>query len=265
MKRNNKPKKSSMKSNVNKNMVILIFVIICIIALFQLKFLIPTILEIFQRNFGEYDTGLFIGTSVSLITVMFLVGLIIWSLGFVNNKKINWWIVSTILLIIYVFAVGMLFIDYAIGTKNIDLVLRDDLNNLRIVGNITCTGNSGVPIAGEYVICDFKPVLLNHSAYVTFKFINKSMRTESIQNLVFVAPQDVEYVNFIIKGIDLQNNLRDFSTGKAHHFPTSIEYEQNRGKLLRYMLALLAIVLFSIPSAMVNFKSLCRDKGCESK
>lgn len=243
------------------NIILFIFVIVCLVALFQLRFLLPEILDIFQRNFGEYNAGLFIGVSIGLLSAFVLIGFIIWYLGFIVRKKVNWWVISAILLIIYVFVTGILFIDYAIGTKEINLVLRDDLDKLRIVGNITCTGNSGVPIAGEDVICDFKPVLLNHSAYVTFKFTNKSMRTENIQNLVFIAPEDVEHISFRIKGIDSQNNLREFSTGNAHYFPTPTEYKQNRGTLLKYILALLGIVLFSIPSAIANFKSLCRDKN----
>ncbi len=253
--------KRNLSSESVLKIILLILIGVCSYGLYKFRSLLPEFLEIFQRNFGEYNTGIFILVLLGFFSFFFFVGLIIWSAGLIDKKPLNWWFVSTILIILYVFLTGIFFIDYAIGTKDIELVLRDTQDNYRIVGNISCSGSSGVITAGQRVICDFEPKLINYSAFVTFKLANGSLVLENINNLTFIAPEKIKDVAFSIQGVDAGGREWELSVSNAHNFPTLEEYEQNRGRILRYILALLAIVLFSIPSAMVNFKSLYRNKN----
>lgn len=181
------------------------------------------------------------------------------SIYFSKLKKYFWGI-FTVCLIAFILLLG----SYLISLEFQYLTLNEETNNSFVPskGEMSCISQKGTSLVNEKLYCKLNPELNDASGNVTFDFKNGTTDTVIMQDLSFVAPPNVKHVVFRIIGIDSQGKKRFFSVGGDYRFLDETE-SQTRTKASTYILALLAIVFFSIPSMMVNMKKLCETNKSE--
>jgi len=165
----------------------------------------------------------------------------------------------TIILMIAIFTIGFAFISDTLGKPNLSSVLRDTDKNGEVVGEIDCIDDSKVFLANHYVSCTFTPELHNFNASVSFTYTNDTSDTKyynTTEIISFISSYKTKRVGFNINGFDGNNTFRRLEVSRDFTFFTEEENIQRNDKFLAYLLGLLAIVAFSIPSMMVNFKNL---------
>lgn len=238
-----------------------IILILILWALYKAKPLYSIPIEILERNFGKFATwsSLFIILTLAAFAYLIYIGLVY--LYQLFNKKLNCWIVWTILSMIFVAYAGLIFIDTEFGKHDIRFYLRNETSN--IVGSINCTNSDGVLLVKEVIRCNYAPHLKNHSGLVAFTFQNESgyevymgVSKGGPYDFSFVAPPKVKRLVFTVKGFDYNNKERRFSIGNDFNFISEEKYNERKNKFKGYLIALLGIILFSIPASAVNFKKL---------
>ncbi len=174
--------------------------------------------------------------------------------------NVRLWLLITIILMISTYTIGFAFISDTLGKPNLSLVLRDTDKNGEVVGEIECNDDSGVFLANHYVSCTLKkPELHNFNASVSFTYTNDTAEIRHYntnESITFISPYETKRVGFNINGFDGNNTFRRLEVSRDFTFFTKEENIQRNDKLLAYLLGLLAIVAFSIPSMMVSFKNL---------
>lgn len=212
--------------------------------------------EPFKYNFGNVfslDLILYIDLS-AFVSLIFLAGLLFLK---IYIKKLNYWFIATIFLIVLFSSIGSSFIFNFFGASNLFLVLRDSYENGKIVGSITCKSDYGHLLVNNKVTCDFTPKLYNFTANVSFNLNNGSSFVETQYNTIsFIAPYDTKRIGFNLVGFDEKNNSRKLEVSNDFKFYTEEETIQRNDKLIAYLLGLIGIVAFSIPNMMTNFKEL---------
>ena len=150
------------------------------------------------------------------------------------------------------------FANYSLHNSDITL----DLKKNEIVGNLDCRDTFEFFVAGSEVTCDIQPAIKNYTVLINFSLENGSTKSIVNQNEIsFIAPQDVKRISFTIYGYENPENILNLGTGRYFKFLTSEEETQRKDKIIAYWLGLLALILFSIPSMMINLRSLFANKN----
>lgn len=237
-----------------------IFLII-IISLFSYniyKFL-KKILPSFNKNFSS---ALILNIELTILIISLIYFGIYFIIIMVYNrfdKKPNWWIIYTIGLMIALLSIGCVFIDSELGKPDLSLLLRHAGDTNVIMGNITCMDNSGKLLEKSIIYCNINPKLENISGSVSLRLNNGSTINQEFSSQVsFVAVENVEYINFFIRGIE-NNETKGLVVGYPFTFLNEEENKNRQDKFIIYVLALLGIVLFSVPALMLNLKQLNKE------
>ncbi len=163
---------------------------------------------------------------------------------------------------IFIFITSIFLINSLKGIEDIHLYLNDDdMGRIRVEnGNLTCPFPSNAFLVNDIVSCSISPYLKNISATVHFILLNGTQYEEDFSKLSFKAPADLNEIVFMIRGIDDSGNIKHFSTANKYYFLTKQEYEAKRLDFINYILIVLGIIFFSIPSMMNNFKNLSKKE-----
>ncbi|MBI2675284.1 MAG: hypothetical protein HYX24_02405 [Candidatus Aenigmarchaeota archaeon] len=233
----------------------------------------------FNITFNMWHNSLlamFGSSFVSLIALHFLAAIIVGYIYYEFRKfahelgeKFNKWFTLTIVISFVLLYVGTIAINYTVSPPNLDSVLRDRNNN-QIVGVIDCLDESqqneisfgGQYIVGNRVICKVtKPELQQFDAAITLTDKDDIPTTFHRQNEIwFIALENTKRIYFEIDGIDSKGERLSLHVSRNMVFPTQDESAEISNKMLAYFIALVGVVLFSVPSAMVNLQKLYRDK-----
>ncbi len=173
----------------------------------------------------------------------------------------NHWLWFSIFGTVALFVFGIYMIDTQFGNHDIQFALRDTITNLSIVGRINCTDNNDhILFVDEEITCSIpEPILKNTTTAVGFVYKNGSVEHLQIDNLTFKAPENVEYIMFDVFGFDENNTKRYLTIGDSYEFLTKARYEEKRNNFISALVLLIPIVIFSVPAAIDNWKSLIKD------
>ncbi len=213
-----------------------------------------SIVDVFYRNFGEYNTRLYTGLIFAslLYASVVLFTFLLFLLGKLDKKKKWFYICAGVMIFAFIF--GIFGIDTAIGNRPLELNLF--YKNNSIAGKISCLGDSGIVLTNERAICSLEDINLSNVSIEIKLFYNNSLINFTLFEDQFIAPEDVKYVGFRVIGLNNQNKQVELTAGYPYKFLTEGELKENREKFLAYILGLLAIIFITIPSAVVNFREL---------
>lgn len=246
--------------------------VLIIISIYYISsILAPVIFNIVNINLGNpYLSVIILLSIITALPILIFLNIL---LGFyLLGKKPNWWFWGTILLMAYIFLVGVYFIDFNYGKIEEISQPLNDCNSSIVIASIKCSNEARVVLTGERLTCSIYKTdgslfeeLTDIRGNVSFRIIGKVGLIEPLDNLTFVLPNDSEYINFKVIG----NNSRYNTTvcgdvGYPYRFPTLEEYKQNMRNFPLYILSLFGIILFSVPTIAVNFEKLWR-KGKEKR
>lgn len=249
----------------NKEMIIIIPLIIIgiVYAIFKMvRGFIKISYDIFIKHFGSE------GDILLLWFFLFvLLGFSIYAiLSFINRnskKKLNLWKIFTYYLMFSIFFLGMIFIDV---NSNLDdplkLIIRDSKNNLPVEGGfIYCNLTKNIYLAEDHVYCSINTNLNNFTSFVTFFYKNKTESEGELeqignQKIHFIAPKDLDQIYFRFIENTVEEEYKLYHVRNLYHFPTKEELLEIKKEFVGLFLGLLAIVLFAIPSMMINLRSL---------
>lgn len=183
------------------------------------------------------------------------------ALYFSKLKKYLWG-VFTGCLIIFFLLLGFYVISLEFQYLSLKLSDMTNTNLILNVGEISCKSSKGTALTNEKLYCKMSPKLDYLSATAIFIFTDGTIEQLNANNLSFVAPANVKQFGFDnITGIDNQGKTRSL-TSEFKDYPFLDETEsQTRKRASAYILALLGVVFFSIPSMMVNLKKLCEPNN----
>lgn len=237
--------------------VITAFVVISLYILYYFGQAIIDILKDLARNF---DTLLVVSLSLfSFFLVFIYFNILRPALTHFNDLWVKYyWRLHTIYVAFCIFILGAIFITFTFGKPQLSLFLRDSTTGDKI-GNITCEDhyNIGRFIAGNEINCDYAPKLTNMSGNVSFILSNGANKVQMISDpIVFNSATDVERITFNIYGLDEHNQNKSFVTSNNFKFLTVDEEEKRNDTFITYFLALLGIILFSVPPLMATWKTL---------
>jgi len=228
-----------------------------------LNIAIKEFFELLKRNFGVWETGSILEIFVSAIGVTFLLIFLVWTLyrfRYDTSKPFKGWFIITLGIMGLIFFFGIFSIDFMIGNKIIQLNLLDE--DLIKKGTIKCGDENQALFAGLQIDCEIKTYeeFDNLSLSLSFYYSdNRTPKTILIREGSFIAPSNVRYIAFNVVGYKGQET-QNLSVGHITHFLSASEFKENQERFLTFVLALLAIVFVTVPSAMVNLKNLWEDK-----
>lgn len=209
----------------------------------------------FSSNFSSAISDI---TKIGFVVIS-LIYLVVYTVllyyKFSKEKKFNWWKINTFCIMVLLLIVGLMFIQSTLGQKKLDLVLREYGNDKKVLGNIQCTDNNNDLIVGNTVFCQMQPILTNISAYINFTLDNNSIISQNFSNLRFIPPNNVKSIYLQING-DSEGKHMQLHIGYAVKFLDKDENEKRKEKFTAYILGLFGVILFSVPSMMVNLKDL---------
>jgi hypothetical protein len=248
------------KTNIHKT-IIFFFIISFVSALFVL-FLKSIGLDTFQTVFKDYVTGpdmlfyLYWGFFFDSMISYFYFIYVFYRRIILERKDENFWLESTILLILLTSIIGVSFL-YGFTSHDLSSYLRDARNNT-FAGQISCNDTSGHFLTNNLVSCFVtSPYLMNFTANMTFTFSNKTFVTISENStIVFNSSPDITRIDFTIVGFDNTNNRIDLSTGRNFEFYTINQYNDIKKQTITYLIIIASVILITIPSIMANFKAL---------
>lgn len=253
---------------ISKNSKEIILSLVILFALFVLNqtklVLITWPTKIINNIFGEGEVSIFLLLSCIFIGIGYFIYLMISVIHKLLSKEMNKWFWVTIISIFCLFYIGFLLI----GSSFIDMDLKLKLRNLndenRQVGEINCTDDNGILLVYDKAECQYSPILNNTASYVRFKLENNSEFAKPLEKredkLTFEVPDNVRNVFFYISGKDKENKSKEYTIsyncGYSDCFLSKDEYDK-KIDLWKYQIYILfGIVLFSVPSATVNFSNL---------
>lgn len=238
--------------------IILLFVFIYLLKAFTPFLNVPT--QILNSNIGENATTSVIGWGLLLFlffTVLYTCIVLIYALF---DKEPNDWIFGTVLAMFFVFVIGMVFIQDEVGNKN-SVLLLDCNSTYKEDCVISCKSlEKPALVIGSQIFCNIPTIFSNQTTEITLHQKGERKYAAYQNRTNFIAPPDVTSVIFEINGQNKMNKSVNVTVGKYHEFISESDFEKTRKDFLNYLLALLAVIAFSIPSAASNFKSLCEKK-----
>ncbi|MEA3343612.1 MAG: hypothetical protein U9Q92_05585, partial [archaeon] len=176
--------------------------------------------EILLRYFGSTEVLYIMVSGIMIFVFLCMLSQFFFTLCRVLGRKPNKWLWLTIITMIFFLYEGIILIGYELGNQDIKLALRDNDNNSKIVGDISCFDNDGVVLIGDSIECSMYPGLLDLNARVRFVLHNGSVIEKNISNLEFYAIPDVHQMSFSFNGVDSNGKQRHFSTDTFYHFWT---------------------------------------------
>jgi|GEM_PF-1980748 len=246
-----------------KNVPSLIFLSILIFILYAFSPLFVELWKNFMKNFDALLVFYFI-TSFYALYVFYGIIRIISETYYAAWWNKNIWTIRTYYAMFCILILGIVFITIMFGKPQFELVLREAVNG-SIAGNITCTDNSGYLLIGNEITCTTEPKLSNPLVFISFDFLDGARpQPHGQSNLTFIAPSNLQRIGFNIRGVDEYNQNRSFVTSSdvtgSLKFLSEEEAKERKDKFIGFFLALLGIILFTVPAAMVNLRELAKEE-----
>lgn len=248
-------------------LLIIVFIVLFLRKLFNTTGIIGDMISTLKLNLGSLlIENLRINLIASVwITFFFLVLFILIDLFMVLKlKKINWGFILASSCMVFLFLFGFWFIQESIGYKNINFNLH---SNGFGDGKIRCSGLEENIFVGRPVYCNYSsPIPITNVAYkIFFTFenytkTNKSFNFSASEWPNFTAPENLRYILFEVNGVTKNKDPFESSVGYPYTYLTYEEYQENRKTFLSYILALIAIIFVTVPSAFVALRSLLENK-----
>ncbi|MDP3881965.1 MAG: hypothetical protein Q8Q31_03765 [Nanoarchaeota archaeon] len=245
-----------------------VYLIIILIWLFKsdllpAKTLIGAYWEIILRSIGIQNiyTSFAIIVPIIFISLAFIILKIRFSFSKYKKQSFNWGLAVFFTVGAIIIFTGIPIIDSIWGVKSLEQNLLDGSTNYRTkVGEVKCIESTQklVYLAGELVKCNFISDISLHggSKMVIFSFKDSTSLTLDFTNGTFIAPYNLKRIQFVITGVDENNQSRLFSVARDYTFLDPNDYEEKQSKVVAYIFGLIAIVCFTLPSAILSFIKL---------
>lgn len=163
------------------------------------------------------------------------------------------------LIIICSLLVGGVIISESLNMKKINLKLFIEGDIANQIGNIECKTSSDRFIAEELVKCKITDSLKFLSGNVNFTRFGMHVDSRPIQNLTFRPPGGSDYIHLSLLVLNKTDDVElNVSVKNPMNFPTVEEDEERLQKTLKYIYGLVIVVLFSVPTLMINLRKLWR-------
>jgi hypothetical protein len=179
-------------------------------------------------------------------------------------KKPNFWIISTALVIFFLLYSGLFLISGIYKYKEIETSnLYSDKNVSNIYGELNCSNKLGRMVVGSEIKCMIFPPFNISVAHVDFiSDIGEINGPYTYNDLTFSIPENTTNINFMIVGKDIKiNKTRLLNSNTTFKVYTYEEYQKIKNDIIKTILGLFGIVLFSIPFMMFNFKELSKKNA----
>lgn len=241
-----------------KNIPVIFSLSILILVLYAFSPLFIELSKDFMKNFEALLVFYLVTFSYALY-VFYGIIRIISETYHVNWWNKNKWTIHTVYFMFCIFVLGTVFITVMFGKPQLELVLREAVNGT-VAGNIACIDNSGYLIVGNEISCTTEPRLSNLLVFISFDFLNGTHTiTHGQSNLTLTASSNLRRIGFNIRGVDDNNQNRSFVTSNDFNFLSEDEAKERKDNFITFFLALLGIILFTVPAAMVNLKQLAES------
>ena len=299
-KKNKKSKLNSLIKRVADNhsriiaeICILVFIVILFgLLIIFLQLLTKLSVDALKAMFGDGTVALLV---VYLIVAVFIVGLYFFLMMFLDklmhnkntrkflivgismflhnfmhskDREFNRWFHLTLATGIVMLLLGIHSINLILSVPDLDSILKDMDDDDKITGEIDCAAESREFLEGKSITCKIiKPELsdFNWSVVLTDIEGSKTLFNQTLlstpNHIEFEALKDTKYVYFEIHGISDDQETYNLHVGRSFEFITPSKLAEVKEKRLTYVLSLIFVILFSVPSSMVAFRNLWRDKS----
>lgn len=244
--------------------IVLLGVIVVLITsfLFGFNLLFKEWFNSLLDMFGNKTIALLILHALSAIAV----GFVYYTLMKFSHRKFKEsfkvWFQLTIICSLIILYVGTMAIYTVVGTPNLDSVLRDKNAQDNVVGELDCTDESRQFMQGNRIECNIlKPNFVSFNSTITLTNEDGSKAEFSRDNEIwFNALEKTKKVYFEINGIDKNGEYFNLHVSRNFEFTTPDQVIENNNKRMAYFIALLGVILFSVPSFVLNLRKLYRDE-----
>lgn len=228
-----------------------------------LLFLVSSVVlsrNILPKNFPIFHS-FFDSLAIVHNIIFILISLLMsWVFSFFYRRKerINWWLILTIFIILFIYVFGMLFINDYVGEKDMEFDLKNNSNiseTLVTQDKINCTGARGSIIANEMVTCGVQDFNLSEGVinFILAKGANDPVNlTDGIE---FFVPENLIKADFTLNGT-LKNKTTMLSGSLTETYPTYEEFRENKNVFIQYAAILIVFLLVSVPTFMTKLKEL---------
>ncbi|MDO8628753.1 MAG: hypothetical protein Q7R56_03290, partial [Nanoarchaeota archaeon] len=235
-------------------LLILLFIIFVIIG----WFFIPSFQKIISNNFNnELRLGISLWIFILIVFISMTYSL---RINFVKDYQRNNFFWNTVMIMFVLFCIGIVFIDYELGNKPLELYLMEPPDYKSTFSVMTCKGPSIAPVIGEKLECKIKKDIKNIQGNLSINYKDRGNNISPFSNeITFEAQENITYLLFNLQG-EYRDEIKYLSVGFSPTFITNQEYRENRKDFLGYLFALFGIIIFSIPAAAINFKKMIKPK-----
>lgn len=233
----------------------------------SVKILYEMLYNVLSANLeGVISIDVIIGFTVLLILYIFIAGSIKLIYMLKPDKKFNFWFFNTIFMIVFFLIIGIFFISEA-TTQSLDFGLNDENKNLtRANIDLMCEGESKRLLYNTEYNCYLKDpkieeniTLKNLTGSILFRDDNSTSEDFFNNSISFKVPVNTSYLLIKVNG-NYKNESVSWSSGRPFNFITKDQEKEVKQDFLKNLFILFTLVFFSIPTMMLNFKKLMKDK-----
>ncbi len=211
------------------------------------------IIEVISINFR--DGSLFVGVIFASLIVLAIVYAVLNLIYKINHRNPNYWVWGMFGGMIFFFLLGLVFLQTTFGVQTLNLKIWDKEGN--IVGILNCDSDDHRLLVGSEIRCKLVDYPLSNSNS-TFWFKQRNGSTIEIWNpgFKFIAPVDVVKMKATIEATTIQNKTIVLESGAPYTFLTIEEDKQRQEKFIVMFLGLLGLVIFTVPSLVINLRKI---------
>jgi hypothetical protein len=171
-----------------------------------------------------------------------------------------WWSLFTFVLMLLTFVCGILILDGSYGYHETKLSLNENGNPLNKFGFVECNSSMNRIYVGSKVSC-------KTTEYINLTMLNITLITSKDHRELdllslnqFTAPGQLVSIEFEVQGYDSKGNFHNLTTYSEFSYYSYEKSKERENTLLIYILALIGIIAFSIPSMMKEFRELMKKE-----
>jgi len=251
----------------NKGIEIALLIILILMTLFigsLWGMMIKDTLELLTKFFGKETMGIIIAYTILAImtSAIYLLIMKIASEMLSQEKKFNFCFHLTICAVVSFFCIGIISISLFTNIQDLSSILKDKNNKDLPAGELKCYQSSGGILEGGMVKCNVtKPTLAQFNSTVTLiDRYNNFTPIVGSDIIEFEAKGGTTYVYFEIEGATPEGNHVSLHVGRNIEVVSQEELDDKKDRRLAYVVGLIVLILFSVPSAILNLRELYREK-----
>lgn len=227
-----------------------------------------------EKMFGLYTVALL--RNISLLGLLFVIIYYIlrkYTVTKIPGFKVDLWFEMTFVIGIVFFLIGSIAIftlrtnisDTGEDIYNLDSILwgMKDGKKTSIQGKLDCSDQSRQFEAWRDITCKVvdTPPLKSYNATVIQYLIEGTPVTHTSKNeILFTGVEDIRRITFQIEGLTTDEKKLDLEVSREFKFPTADQVMTKNNTTVGYLIALVAVILFSLPLAMVNLRDLYKPE-----